>query len=293
MTMAQDTKLIDADVSTAFGTVHAVRRTWSQPIDVSAVPEGHWLELSLLPRSREARGCFPEEWGPHRFERIGELFLFPAGRPVHAKSECLNQSSVTCVLQPEAIRGWFDTGFEWTDHRLRGTLDIASPFIRSLVFRLGEEIRNPGFASETLIELMIGQIAIELGRHFTGIEADRAVGGLAPWRLRLIDERLAQPIESPSLIELAELCGLSVRQLARGFRTSRGCSIGTHIAATRVETAKLLLASDHCVKTIAHRLGFSSPSNFSVAFRRATGEAPRDYRQRVGRLPTGPSRLRH
>ena len=34
----------------------------------------------------------------------------------------------------------------------------------------------------------------------------------------------------PSLAELAELCALSVRQLTRGFRASRGCSLGEHIA---------------------------------------------------------------
>ena len=49
----------------------------------------------------------------------------------------------------------------------------------------------------------------------------------------------------------------------------------------RVDHAKRLLAENQSAKAIAYSLGFSSPSGFATAFRRATGEAPRQYRQRV------------
>jgi AraC family transcriptional regulator len=42
-----------------------------------------------------------------------------------------------------------------------------------------------------------------------------------------------------------------------------------------------LLATDQSVKAIAYSLGFASPSSFSYAFRRASGETPREFRQRV------------
>jgi AraC family transcriptional regulator len=74
---------------------------------------------------------------------------------------------------------------------------------------------------------------------------------------------------------------LSVRQLTRGFRASRGCSIGDHVTQTRLEHAKRQLASDQSVKAIAYSLGFSSPSSFSYAFRKLIGESPRQFRQRV------------
>jgi transcriptional regulator GlxA family with amidase domain len=35
------------------------------------------------------------------------------------------------------------------------------------------------------------------------------------------------------------------------------------------------------VKTVAFATGFTAPSNFAAAFRRATGETPRQYRQRA------------
>jgi AraC family transcriptional regulator len=77
------------------------------------------------------------------------------------------------------------------------------------------------------------------------------------------------------------LCNLSVRHLTRGFRISRGRSIGSFLAENCVENAKRLLASGAQIKEVAYSLGFSAPSNFAAAFRRATGESPRQYRQRV------------
>jgi AraC family transcriptional regulator len=105
-------------------------------------------------------------------------------------------------------------------------------------------------------------------------------GGLSALRLRLIDERLSDIAASPSLAELAALCDMSVRQLTRAFRESRGQSIGTYIAKARVEAAKHLLAGDRSIKSIAYHLGFTSPSTFTQAFRRATGETPGRFRVR-------------
>jgi AraC family transcriptional regulator len=277
------TKHIDAEVRTALGCVRAVRASWSEPIDSMGEPDQHWLELSMLPRSQIARGCFPERWGPHRFERVGAMFFLPAHHAVHVVSECYAQSSVVCIFRPDAVRAWLGDGLEWTDGRLQAGLDLASPVVRRLMLDLGRELREPGFASGTLVESLTAQIAVELGRHFRGVSDVRRTGGLAPWRLRLIDDRLGALPESPSLADLAALCGLSVRQLARGFRTSRGCSIGAYLAGYQVEQAKRMLAGEDSIKAVAHRAGFGSPSSFSVAFRRATGETPRAFRMRIGR----------
>jgi AraC family transcriptional regulator len=236
----------------------------------------------MLPRSNVARGCFPEDWGPHRFERIGDLFLLPANHLVRAQSECRHQHSIVCSFAAEALESmWLANDIEWTASRLRASLDIPNSSIRSLLFRLGEETRDPGFASEAMIEMMTGQIAIELARYCLGVQDSRATGGLSRWRLQLIDERLAQEGTPPTLAELAGLCGISVRHLTRAFRVSRCRSIGDYIAEHRIDQSKQMLAAGQCVKAIAYSMGFSSPAAFSTAFRRATGEAPRQYRDRA------------
>jgi AraC family transcriptional regulator len=131
-----------------------------------------------------------------------------------------------------------------------------------------------------LVELIAAQIAIELGRYCSAVTEAPANGGLAPWRLRLIDERLVEEREIPTLADLAALCKLSVRQLTRGFRASRGCSIGDYVARRRIDTAQRLLTTEESIKAVAYAMGFASPSSFCYAFRQATGETPRQFRQR-------------
>jgi AraC family transcriptional regulator len=132
-----------------------------------------------------------------------------------------------------------------------------------------------------MIELIAGQICIELVRHLLDIEELQSTGGLSRRSLRLIDERLAADGAPPNLSELASLCGLSVRHLTRAFRRSRQRSIGSYIADRRMQRARRLLAAGVSVKSIAYTMGFSSPAALSSAFRRTTGERPRDYRQRM------------
>jgi AraC family transcriptional regulator len=148
---------------------------------------------------------------------------------------------------------------------------------------MGQETRAPGFASTMMIELMAGQLAIELVRFHAEVADQPPVRGLAPWRLKRIDERVHEDRAQPTLTELAELCGLSTRQLTRGFRVSQNMSIGDFVTSVRVERAKRLLANAQSIKEVAYAIGFGSPSSFSYAFRRATGETPQNFRQQIGR----------
>jgi AraC family transcriptional regulator len=271
---------VEAVLRMPLSTTQIVRFTKSEPgDDTFLVKEAHNLDLSLTPRPRNARGCYPERWSPHRFERLGDLVFSPAGEVVRVKGDCASLVSINCQLHAAPLREAFEDDLEFTDRELDASLDIRSDTIRRLVLRLGSEARCPGFASEMLSELVAAQIAVELFRY-RGAVADRsATGGLAPWRLRIIDERLAEQRAAPSLAELARLCDLSVRQLARGFRTSRGCSLGKYVAQSQIDHAKRLLTTDESIKSIAYSLGFASPSNFSYAFRRATGQTPRQFRR--------------
>lgn len=50
-----------------------------------------------------------------------------------------------------------------------------------------------------------------------------------------------------------------------------------------MEAAKRMLMDGDSVKTVAFAMGFSSPSSFTFAFRRAVGASPSTFRQRQGR----------
>ena len=238
------------------------------------------INLCLTPRPLNARACYRDRWGPHRFERLGDIFMIPPGEALHIKGGSGVQDSLVCTLRHDAITAIVGQTLDWDDQQLAATLDITGARLRALLFRLTEEVRHPGFAADRLIECMTGELAIELGRFCLEVAERPATGGLAGWRLRLIDERLSRDRAAPSLGELAALCNVSVRQLTRGFKVSRGCSIGDYIGQRQMEAGKRLLMSGESVKAVAFRLGFASPSSFTFAFRRAVGSSPSQFRQR-------------
>jgi AraC family transcriptional regulator len=276
-------RTVEAEVATGICHARLVRTDWSGPIDVSGETVDHYLQLSLLPHARKGLACFPLLWDPRRFTPMGEMFFYPAGQLIHVKSECRRQQSITCSFDPPAVTKFLDDTVQWTEGRLVAGLDIAHAGIRSLLFRIGQEILMPGFASEVFVELMAGQVLIEVSRYIFNVGPADAGGGLSPWRMKLIDERLRDCASQPTLDELARLCKLSVRHLTRAFRTTRGRSIGEYIAEHRMERAKMLLSSGMAVKDVAQQMSFTSSNNFAAAFRRMTGECPREFMARTVR----------
>lgn len=278
---------IEAELRVPAATAQLLRFHLPEPFDDvlhEREEDAYRFDLCLTPRPHDARACYCDHWSPDRFERIGSVFVVPPRETLQTRSGRGSQSSVVCQLHPEPIRVWFDGGLTWTPQWLEASLDVQDANIHGLLLRLAEELRHPGFASRLLVELIAVQLAIELSRHCAAISDGAVTGGLSPSRLRRIEERLREVREAPTLADLARLCGLSVRQLTRGFRNSRGCSIGEYVARSRAEHARRLLATDQTVKAIAYSLGFSTPSAFAYAFRRATGETPRQFRQRSSGL---------
>lgn len=282
MAAPADKMTIEAELRSPIATAQILSFDLAGPADnVFYNEDVYWIDLCLTTRMNNARARYSDHWGPHRFEKVGPVCMMPRGQEIQFKSDGGRQSSIVCLLKPEPIAEWLEHDMEWTNRRLEASLDMANANLRQLLRRLSQEMRFPGLASDMLVEMITGQIAIELGRFYTAIEDSPVSGGLAAWRLRLIDERLAEIGPAPTLSELAALCNLSVRQLTRGFRASRSCSIGDYVAQSRVDTAKRLLADEDSIKAIARAMGFASPSSFSYAFRRSAGVSPRQFRTRV------------
>ena len=126
-------------------------------------------------------------------------------------------------------------------------------------------------------------IAVELARYLrVGRPEQPKAGGLAPWQRRKITEFLQTATGvAPTAGELATLCGISRGHLMRSFKASTGQTLHEHIEEVRLDRAKTLLSNGQTtLKEIASLLGFSGPSSFSVAFRRACGLPPASFRRR-------------
>lgn len=289
ITALRPTTAVDAELSAPGICAQIVRYNIPEPTaSLHSVSEGYHVNMCLTPRPLESRGGYRKRWGPHRLERLGDIFVLPPHEELYIKGGSGKQASLICTIDPGLVHEGIGRELVWDDQHLAAGLDIGSAQIRALLFRITAEVRHPGLASERMMELLGGELAIELARYCDEVAERPAIGGLAGWRLRLIDERLAEDLNAPSLAELSELCSLSVRQLTRGFRVSRACSIGDYIEQRRMEAAKRLLMQGESVKTIAFRLGFSSPSSFTFAFRRAVGASPSTFRQRQGRALNAP-----
>lgn len=240
-----------------------------------------WIDICLTPRRPKDCGRYVDRWPPDRFATLGSIIALPPGETLCFRSVGGRRTSLICQLRAAAVRKWLEDDFQFTDRRLEVSLDISNSTIRSLLLRLASELHTPGVASTELAESITLQLSIELARHLAGVGGIVESGGLAPWRLRIIERRLAKVGPPPSLRELAGLCKLSARQLTRAFRMSRGCSIADYVTQTRIETAKRRLASHESIKEIATSMGFSSQSTFTYAFRRTTGVTPNQFRTRM------------
>jgi AraC family transcriptional regulator len=86
-----------------------------------------------------------------------------------------------------------------------------------------------------------------------------------------------------SLADIAASAGLSPYHFARVFRGATGVPPHRFLTRMRIDAARRRLADgDLTVTEIARLCGFSSASQFSTAFRRETGVAPRTFRHSLG-----------
>jgi AraC family transcriptional regulator len=215
-------------------------------------------------------------WAAERFELPGRLFIVPPGETLAVWNEVGRETVVVCYLRDEVMDAW--VAQKRSTDLLDNSADVHSEALSNVMLRLRDEACRPGFASEMMIEGLVLQLAVELQRHYRDVPQSLKGGGLAPWRLRRIEDRLRCYGEPATLSELAALCSLSVRQLSRAFRASQGISIGQFAARIRIEEAKRQLAGDVSIKQLASRLGFCSTAAFSFAFRNATGVTPSQFR---------------
>jgi transcriptional regulator GlxA family with amidase domain len=92
--------------------------------------------------------------------------------------------------------------------------------------------------------------------------------------LKAMEAHLEVPL---SRLRLAELAGVSVRQLERAFRSHIGRGIHEHYLALRLARSRQLLRETSLsILEVAMAAGFGSASQFARAFRRSFGFPPRD-----------------
>ena len=91
----------------------------------------------------------------------------------------------------------------------------------------------------------------------------------------IIINRLSEP---PSLIDLANEIGLSLKKLKEGFKQIYGDSVYSFLIDYKMELARTLLESgDYNVNEVGLKIGYSTSSHFIAAFKEKYGITPKKY----------------
>jgi len=238
----------------------------------------HYFDLSLSGRPEGAWGRFPDTFS--ELERVGKLLFVPAGHRYNGQGGRGRQRSILVFFRAPAQFEEDPVLGEELEPVLRNCVHLQGRALIDLMIRIGRETREPGIASEVILEGLGLTLLGETARLLHGFRSERAYkGGLASWRLKLIEERVRHEGSQSTIAELAILCGISRRHLVRAFRQQTGQTIGTFAQQIMIERARgLLTRSDDSIKVVAAKLGFSSSAAFAAAFRRSCGVSPRQFR---------------
>ena len=95
------------------------------------------------------------------------------------------------------------------------------------------------------------------------------------------------PATSRNAHTLAMALNMSVRSLHRHLREEGETLQSIKDDVRRATATNLLIKTDHPTKSIAANIGMESEKSFLRAFKRWTGETPRDFRQRLRETPDG------
>lgn len=249
----------------------------------------HVLALQRVQSLGACEGRYKTVAARADYSSIGRLLFLPAETPLEIRTRCRPEQIVRCVFNDTALSGYGGDCDVYDRGALSTFLNVRRREMIELMSLIGEELASPGLARETMAEALGTALLIQFARYVSShAQGDVGYrGGLSRRHLRLITEAVEQGDRCPTLSELSELVGLSLRHLTRAFKQTTGVTVYTYVEQVRLDKTKALLAdTDMLMKEIAARLGFSCASSLSVAFRKLTGETPQAYRKRHRRAQT-------
>lgn len=270
----------------AGGHIEIRRYHWSRAVEDVIAAEGDTLVLNmaLSTRPTHTRMARIRDNGEDLPRDLGRVMIMVPGQRYRLSAPSGAFRSIRCVLRRNWLEALVGGRIDWNTW-LREAVPISPGVeIEGLLMRIHRELRQELLGQALAIEAYAQALGVELARRLQQCrpgQPAQAKGGLAPWRLKLIRDRIHAPAPAPRVAELAALCGLTERQLRRAFKAETGQSIGRFVDEATIERAQgLLTGSDRLIGSIAAELGFASSASFSHAFRRIAGVSPSNIRRR-------------
>ncbi|KQV92842.1 AraC family transcriptional regulator [Rhizobacter sp. Root1221] len=176
----------------------------------------------------------------------------------------------TVYFDPSFVAGC--AGFE---RRGEVHATVASPLVRELVlglFEVGRTVPMQGLMAALLLHALRESACLPTQLPWPTTEPLRLAAK------RVID----QGLWSRPMADLAATIALSERTFTRRFTAETGMNFRTWRQRARLIASLDLLASNHSIKAVAHRMKFDSAAAYATAFSVLFGCPPHAFRQLDG-----------
>lgn len=172
----------------------------------------------------------------------------------------------------ELEKEWFNS-FDINTENLQGSIDLANPAIKTLMYNIFRESK----AEDDTSRLAINALLIELFGQIT--ENQEIAYSTTPAWVKQIREMLLDSPQDWSLTELANNLNIHPVHLSRGFSKYFNCNLGDYIRTIRVQQALALLPNQNLSLTdIGLQCNFADQSHFIRSFKAQHGVTPSQYR---------------
>ena len=253
--------------------------TWKEPISLTFTPyRVGFSYLVTTTASAVNYGYLGESMDSA--SRMGNLLFILPGKAIQADISPGRLCTITCSFEQRYAESVLGSLQALSVTQIQKALDMQSSLIANIMLRLLQETTYPGAVSQSIADAYGHAMLVECAHWLTSIEAPNVTGQLTVREFNKMEHYLAGLTgKSPTVADLARVCGLSERYFAKLFRTQTGMTASDYIKTIKITKAKqLLLETNLPLKQIAYQLGYSDSANFSSFFRTATGTTPGLYR---------------
>lgn len=298
------------DIGVTHFTVCDIRDGWGVCFDSSKTASLHYCLEGV--GTLTVRGAPPIQLEPHTFVLLPPGVAYrlesASSKPVRLESRARLRGAPSQESVPTLIAGEGQRGIETACGELRVGLadgsDLFTSLQKPLVVHFGStgglqdqfvmllaESARPGVGSRVLTEALLKQCLVLALRRW--IERDPSP---LPWLAAMADTRLSralqaifeQPAVAYTVDSLALIAGMSRSAFASAFRRAFDQSPMNLVKLVRLRRAsELLITTALPVAEVAERVGFSSRSNFSVAFSEVHGMDPSRFRRTFSVIAEG------
>ncbi len=300
--MALDHLLAALDIGVIHFTVCDIRDGWGMRLDACKTASLHYCLEGV--GALVAHGAPPIQLEPHTFVLLapGVAYRIESDSPNSAQIEhraslcgASSRESVPTLTVGEGQQGIITACGEIRVGLAGGSdlfISLGEPLVvrfdggdglRDQFVMLLAELARPGVGSRVLTEALLKQCLVLALRRWIEFDASSL-----PWLAGVADTRLSralhaifeQPAVAYTVDSLAMIAGMSRSAFAAAFRRAFDQSPMSLVKLVRLRRAsELLVTTALPVAEVAKRVGFSSRSNFSLAFSQLHGMDPSGFRR--------------